>query len=152
MAMGARKRRRIQLIAFGGVALAAATTLAAIAFNDAIVFFFSPTDLIAKAEAGEIKPDHRVRLGGLIARNSVSYAADGVLEFIVEDGGGAVPVRFDGVPPDLFREGQGVVAIGFFRESQFEAAQILAKHDEQYKPPEVVDALKKNGHWKAQEN
>ncbi|MEL6979149.1 MAG: cytochrome c maturation protein CcmE [Pseudomonadota bacterium] len=145
---GARKKKRIRLIAFGAAALTAATVLAGFAFNDAIVFFHPPVELIAKAEAGEIQPERRIRLGGLVAAGSVEDAADGSVHFTVTDNEAAVPVRFEGVLPSLFREGQGVVAEGYYRAGRFEAAEVLAKHDENYMPKEVADALKETGQWK----
>ncbi len=148
MAIGDRKKRRIRLIALGGVALATATVLGALAFNDAIVFFFPPEKLLAKAAAGEIEPEQRLRLGGLVAEGSVATTDDGGVRFKVSDGAATVPVTFKGVLPDLFREGQGVVAVGFYRNGAFEAEEILAKHDEKYMPPEVAEALKKSGQWK----
>lgn len=148
MAMGARKKRRIRLIAMGGAALAMAVGLAAIAFNDSIVFFFGPAEMIAKAQSGEIGPDRRLRLGGLVAEDSFEQKDDGAVRFAVTDGGGEIEVAYRGVLPDLFREGQGVVAVGFYRGGRFEADEILAKHDEKYMPPEVAEALKKQGQWK----
>lgn len=146
--VGARRRKRMRLILVGAGALAAATALAGIAFNDAIVFFHPPAELISKAAAGEVTPDRRIRLGGLVLDGSVADAADGAVLFSVTDNEAVVPVRFDGVLPSLFQEGQGVVAEGYYRDGRFEAAEVLAKHDETYMPAEVADALKKSGQWK----
>lgn len=146
--VGARKKQRVRLIALGAIALTAATVLAGVAFNDAIVFFHPPGELVAKAEAGEIAPDRRIRLGGLVAAGSVADGEGGAVLFQVTDNVATVPVSFDGVLPSLFREGQGVVAEGYYREGRFEAAEVLAKHDENYMPKEVADALKESGQWK----
>ncbi|MEM9726151.1 MAG: cytochrome c maturation protein CcmE [Pseudomonadota bacterium] len=145
---GARKRTRIRLIAVGAAALTAATVLVGVAFNDAIVFFHPPTELLQKAASGEIAPDRRVRLGGLVAAGSVDNAPDGSVLFTVTDTEADIPVRFDGVLPSLFREGQGVVAEGYFRNGRFEAADVLARHDENYVPKEVAEALRRSGQWK----
>ena len=144
-----KKKRRIRMLAFGGVALAASAAIAGFAFNDSIVFFFPPTELIAKAETGEAGPDRRVRLGGMVAEGSVAKVDGGAsVSFDVTDGETTLPVIFAGVLPDLFREGQGVVAEGYYRNAVFEAETILAKHDENYMPREIADALKESGDWK----
>lgn len=147
--VGARKKQRLKLIVAGGVALAAAAGLAGYAFNDAIVFFHPPTELIAKANAGEISETRRLRLGGLVQDGSVVEENDGAVSFVVTDLEQTVPVRFDGVLPSLFREGQGVVAEGYYKSGKFEASKVLAKHDEAYMPKEVAESLKKSGQWKA---
>lgn len=146
--VGARKKQRIKLIAIGGVALAAAATLAGVAFNDAIVFFHPPAELIAKASAGEIAPSRRIRVGGLVEEGSVADGGDGTVTFTVTDLEATVPVRFDGVLPSLFREGQGVVAEGYYKGGRFEASKVLAKHDEAYMPKEVAESIKDMGQWK----
>ncbi len=139
-----RKNRRLAMIVGGLAFLGIAAALVLTAFEDSVVFFFSPTDLTAK----EIGPDRRVRLGGLVEEGSVSRGpGDGEVRFAVTDGNTTLPVRFVGVLPDLFREGQGVVAQGRLAGGTFEADEVLAKHDETYMPPEVADALKKQGHW-----
>ncbi len=146
--VGARKRTRIRLIVIGALALSAAVVLAGMAFRDSIVFFFGPSELIEKAATGEAGPDRRLRLGGLVEVGSVKNADDGVVLFTVTDGAASVPVRFDGVLPDLFREGQGIVAEGRYRDGAFTAETVLAKHDENYMPPEVAKALKEQGHFR----
>lgn len=146
--VGARKRTRIRLIIIGALALAAAVVLAGMAFRDSIVFFFGPTELIEKAATGEAGPDRRLRLGGLVEEGSVDHVSNGVVTFTVTDGGASVPVRFDGVLPDLFREGQGIVAEGRYRDGTFTAETVLAKHDENYMPPEVAEALKEQGTYR----
>jgi cytochrome c-type biogenesis protein CcmE len=137
------KRKRLWLLAVGLVMLGAATALVLVAFNDNLVFFYSPTDLKQKA----IAADRRVRVGGLVELHSVQHDGETV-SFRVTDGRNDVKVRYTGVLPDLFREGQGVVAEGELTAGgTFAASQVLAKHDERYMPPEVVAALKKSGHW-----
>ncbi len=141
-----RKRRRLYLV-LGGLALfGVATALVLSAFRDNLVFFYSPSDLQAK----NIPDGRYIRIGGLVENGSVKREADRTLDFRVTDGNRAVPVTYKGEVPDLFREGQGVVAEGKLDHGTFRAASVLAKHDEKYMPPEVVDALKRSGHW--QEN
>jgi cytochrome c-type biogenesis protein CcmE len=140
-----RKRRRLLALGVGLSLLAAATALVLIAFNDNLVFFYSPSDLAEKS----IGPDRRIRIGGLVEPQSLRRqpAGHGV-DFRVTDGRRTVAVVYDGVLPDLFREGQGVIAEGRLRgDGMFAATSVLAKHDEKYMPPEVADALKKAGRW-----
>ena len=138
-----RKRRLIGvLIIIAGVGLAAIVAMKAL--NENMLFFVSPTDVEEQA----LPAGKRFRLGGLVQDGSVSRASDSLaVAFIVTDGAHAVDVRFDGILPDLFREGQGIIAIGeLSADGHFEAAEVLAKHDENYMPPEVADALEKAGH------
>ncbi len=140
-----RKQRRIVLIgsALGVLALAVALVLSAL--KDSIVFFNSPTDVVEK----QIKPGVRIRIGGLVQPGSVVRAENLDVRFGVTDGKTTLPVSYRGLLPDLFREGQGVVAEGALEASgAFKADNVLAKHDETYMPKEVADALKKQGHWK----
>jgi cytochrome c-type biogenesis protein CcmE len=139
-----RKRRRLYLVTGGMAMLGLAAALVLTAFNDNLVFFYSPSDLKTKT-VGE----RRVRIGGLVEEGSVARQGDGkTIVFKVTDGAATVPVTYSGTLPDLFREGQGVVAEGkLARDGVFQAATILAKHDEKYMPPEVAEALKKSGHW-----
>ncbi|MFI4947812.1 MAG: cytochrome c maturation protein CcmE [Alphaproteobacteria bacterium] len=140
-----RKRRRLLALGLGLGLLGAATAMVLAAFNDNLVFFYSPSDLAAKA----IGPGRRVRIGGLVEMHSLAREADGRrIDFRVTDGKTDIAVAYDGVLPDLFREGQGVVAEGRLRgDGVFVATTVLAKHDEKYMPPEVADALKKAGRW-----
>ncbi len=133
-----RKQQRLGLLALGLAALAGATALVLVAFNDNLVFFYSPSDLKAKAVAA----DRRVRIGGLVEAQSLSRAPDGrSVSFRLTDGSTDVAVVYQGLLPDLFREGQGAVAEGKLRsDGVFAAASVLAKHDENYMPREVVDA------------
>jgi cytochrome c-type biogenesis protein CcmE len=129
--------------------LTASTLLVLNAFQDSLVFFFSPSDLAAK----EIGPDRRFRLGGLVEPGSVQRRSGSVtVAFRITDGSTTVPVTYSGVLPDLFREGQGIVAEGHLRNGVFEAKSVLAKHDETYMPPEVADALKRAGHWQGKKD
>jgi cytochrome c-type biogenesis protein CcmE len=125
--------------------LAVAVALMLNAFRGSIAFFNSPTD-IAEKHPG---PGTRIRLGGLVKDGSIVRANDLRVRFEVTDGKSEIPVTYQGVLPDLFREGQGVVAEGAVDGAGvFNADTILAKHDETYMPKEVADALKKSGHWK----
>jgi cytochrome c-type biogenesis protein CcmE len=140
-----RKQRRFAMIAGGVGVLAIAVFLVLFALNDAIVFFNSPTDVAEK----HIAPGTRIRLGGLVAPGSLSRGDAFAVRFDVTDGKSTVPVTYHGILPDLFREGQGVVAEGALDGAGvFKADNVLAKHDEKYMPKEVADALKKQGHWK----
>jgi cytochrome c-type biogenesis protein CcmE len=140
-----RKRRRLITVLAGLVALGAATALVLAAFNDNLVFFYSPSELAAK----HVGPERRIRIGGLVETNSVAKQAGGhAVAFRVTDGKTELRVVYDGILPDLFREGQGVVAEGKLgHDGVFIASNVLAKHDEKYMPPEVADALKKSGRW-----
>jgi len=140
-----RKQQRLALIGGGIGVLAVAVALMLNAFRDSIVFFNSPSD-VAENHVG---PGTRIRLGGMVKDGSLVRGNNLVVRFEVTDGKSELPVRYQGVLPDLFREGQGVVAEGTLDGSgTFDADTILAKHDETYMPREVADALKKSGHWK----
>jgi cytochrome c-type biogenesis protein CcmE len=119
------------------------------AFEENLVFFYSPTDLVEK----ELPDGRRFRLGGLVEEGSVNRLSDGLtVEFVVTDLSATVPVVFRGPLPDLFREGQGVITEGVLTAGGvFEADSVLAKHDENYMPPEVAEALKKSGQWQGAE-
>ena len=140
-----RKQRRLALIGAAAVVLAIATVLVLFALRDSIVFFNSPSDIIAK----QIKSGTRLRLGGLVAPGSMVRDNQLDMHFEVTDGDRSIKVAYHGILPDLFREGQGVVAEGVLEPGgAFRADTVLAKHDENYMPKEVADALKKQGHWK----
>ena len=133
------------LVAAAAPVVAAAAGLSAYALGDAAVFFYSP----AQARAKGVPPGRTVRLGGLVARGSLKQGSDGLVRFAVTDLKAADRVEFRGDLPDLFREGQGVVAQGAFRsDGVFEAREVLAKHDERYMPKEVADSLKASGQWR----
>ncbi|MHA1538395.1 MAG: cytochrome c maturation protein CcmE [Alphaproteobacteria bacterium] len=140
------KHRRMILLACAALVLAGAAALVMSALEENIVFFRSPSDVVEK----KFTPGRRFRIGGLVAADSVKRLPDGVtVEFKVTDLKNTVRVAFKGILPDLFREGQGIVAQGTLRaDGVFQASEVLAKHDEKYMPPEVADALKKAGHWK----
>ena len=140
-----RKQRRLVLIGAGVGVLAVAVALMLNAFRGSIVFFNSPSDVAEK----HVEPGSRIRLGGLVKDGSIVRSGDLRVRFEVTDGNNEIPVTYQGVLPDLFREGQGVVAEGALDSTGvFNADTILAKHDETYMPKEVADALKKSGHWK----
>jgi cytochrome c-type biogenesis protein CcmE len=140
-----RKQRRLALIGAAAVVLAIATALVLFALRDSIVFFNSPSDVIAK----QIKSGTRLRLGGLVVPGSIVRDNQLDMHFEVTDGNRSIKVAYHGILPDLFREGQGVVAEGVLEPGgAFRADTVLAKHDETYMPKEVADALKKQGHWK----
>jgi len=139
-----RKKRRLVLIgsALGLMALALALVLSAL--KDSIVFFNSPTDVVEK----HVAPGTRIRLGGLVKPGSVVRGDNLAVRFEVTDGENTLPFSYQGLLPDLFREGQGVVTEGVVEPGAFKADSVLAKHDETYMPKEVADALKRSGHWK----
>lgn len=142
-----RKHKRLTFVGIAMLLLAAAAALILTAFEDNIVFFHSPTDLLTK----DTRADQRLRLGGLVEEGSVEKPGGGVVIFRVTDTANTVPVRFMGILPDLFREGQGVIAEGRFVTGVFQADEVLAKHDENYMPPEVAAAIKNSGQWKGKE-
>jgi cytochrome c-type biogenesis protein CcmE len=139
-----RKQRRLVLIGSSLGVLALAAFLILFALKDSIVFFNSPTDVVEK----NLKPGTRIRLGGLVQPGTVTRQNLDA-RFDVTDGKNVIRVSYRGILPDLFREGQGVVAEGIIEnQTSFVADAVLAKHDETYMPKEVADALKKQGHWK----
>jgi cytochrome c-type biogenesis protein CcmE len=143
--MNPRKRRRVWFVAALLAASAGGTALVLSALKDNVVYFYSPSDLAAKS----VEPGVALRIGGLVAPGSVMRGPGAEVHFVVTDGRKQIPVTYTGVLPDLFREGQGVVAAGALNSGGvFAASEILAKHDERYMPPEVVDALKRAGRWK----
>lgn len=143
------RNRRLTTLAAAGAVLIAAIALGLFAFRDAVVFFYSPSEVAeAPPEAGE-----RVRVGGLVLEGSVQNRDGGVVSFGITDGAATVDVLYSGLLPDLFREGQGVVTEGRFgADGYFHAEQVLAKHDETYMPPEVAEALRESGVWQGDED
>ncbi|MCS0494164.1 cytochrome c maturation protein CcmE [Ancylobacter sp. MQZ15Z-1] len=140
-----RKRRRLLLIFSALGVLGVAAGLVLFALNDTIVFFRTPSELAAEHAV----PGTRLRLGGLVKDDSVVKQDNAHVRFVVTDGGGEIAVNYAGLLPDLFREGQGVIAEGTLEpDGSFRADTVLAKHDEKYMPKEVADALKKQGVWK----
>ncbi|MDE2007365.1 MAG: cytochrome c maturation protein CcmE [Rhodospirillales bacterium] len=142
-----RKRRRLYLLLACGLGVGAASALALTAFQSSLTFFVTPTQIAQN----DPPPGQVLRLGGLVQQGSlrrVMHGTEPEAIFRVTDGRAAVTVDFVGVLPDLFREGQGIVAIGSIAQGgTFRATEVLAKHDSDYMPKEVVEALKKSGHW-----
>ena len=139
-----RKRRRLVLISSALGAFALALGVALFALRDNIVFFYTPGEIVEKG----VQPGVRLRLGGLVKEGSIEKGEGRAVVFTVVDAQSEIRVRYSGVLPDLFREGQGVVAEGVLEAgSAFRADAVLAKHDENYMPREVADSLKKQGHW-----
>ena len=137
-----KKKRRIQIIIAAAVALVLAVVLIGYGFRDGINLYRSPSQMTENPPAlGEV-----FRLGGLVETGTLQRGASETVSFKVTDGGASVPVRFAGVLPDLFAEGQGMIGTGAMEGDTFVATEILAKHDENYMPPEVAKALKKSGH------
>lgn len=144
MAVGLRKRRRIQLVVIGAVLLALATGIIGYAMRDGIEFFRSPSQISTHPP----RDGERFRLGGLVEEGSFLRGQGTRARFVVTDGGASTAVVFDGILPDLFREGQGVIATGQMDGGTFIASEVLARHDESYMPKEVADALKEQGHFR----
>lgn len=144
----AAKRRQVRTMMVVGmvVVVGFAVFLVLRAFEENIVYFVTPSDLEDRVLTGE----EQFRLGGLVEEGTILHAEDTLkVTFLVTDGGASTPVVFEGILPDLFREGQGVVVEGQFSDQGvFIASRVLAKHDENYMPKEVADALKEQGHWK----
>ena len=143
-----RRNQRLWMIGGAAVILVGAVSLALVALNDSIVLFYSPSQV---AEAPP-EPGMHIRVGGLVETGSVVMPDEGGAIFVLTDGVETIEVHYAGSLPDLFREGQGIVAEGAFLEtSVFEASTVLAKHDETYMPAEVANALRETGHWQGEE-
>ncbi len=139
-----RKQKRLVILGGFGLVLVSALALILTGLRDQIVFFRSPTEVMA----GKVKPGEAFRLGGLVEQGSVQREPNQMVRFRVTDGPNTIAVTYQGLLPDLFREGQGVVAEGRLDAAgAFTASTVLARHDENYMPREVADALKKQGHW-----
>lgn len=136
-----KHKKRLAIVLLMVVGIGITVTLAVIAFNENMLYFFSPTQVMA----GEAPMDRVIRVGGMVTKGSVERASDSLhVKFSVTDYAHTIPVEYIGILPDLFREGQGIVAIGRMQDGNtFLADEVLAKHDENYMPPEVADALKK---------
>lgn len=139
-----KKQRRIQVIALATVALILSTALIGYGMRDGINFFRSPSQVMSEPPA----PNEVFRIGGLVEEGSIIRGQGSSVSFRVTDGGATVPVVYTGVLPDLFSENEGMVGTGRYINGVFEASEILAKHDEEYMPAEVVDALKEQGIYK----
>lgn len=142
-----RKQKRLTMIGAIGAVLMAAVLLVMFALRDEIVFFYSPTDILTENKA---RPGERFRLGGLVKEGSIKKAGETV-RFVITDTEHELPVTYIGILPDLFREGQGVIAEGSLSGADFSADTVLAKHDENYMPKEVADTLKEKGVWQGEE-
>ncbi|WP_339738988.1 cytochrome c maturation protein CcmE [uncultured Maricaulis sp.] len=143
------RNRRLATIALSALVLVAAVALGLFALRDAVVFFYSPSEVAAAPPAA----GERVRVGGLVLEDSIDTSgADSAAAFAITDRVETVNVTYRGILPDLFREGQGVIAEGRFRpDGVFQAETVLAKHDETYMPPEVAEALREAGVWQGDE-
>lgn len=141
---GLKKQRRVQIMALAAVALIGATALVGYAMRDGINFFRSPSQVMSEPPA----PGETFRIGGLVLEGSIKRGEGATVAFAVTDTNATVPVSYTGVLPDLFAEGQGMVALGQMEGETFVATEVLAKHDETYMPKEVVDALKEQGIYK----
>ena len=142
--MRLRKKQRLLLVVVALGLLGGATGLVLTALSDSVAFFATPSDIAT----GAVEADRRFRLGGLVVPGSVRRSADGSVSFRLTDEANEVRITYRGLLPDLFREGQGIVAQGTLGDGGvFRASEVLAKHDENYMPPEVAEALKRAGHW-----
>jgi cytochrome c-type biogenesis protein CcmE len=142
--MNTKQKRRLAFAAALLVAGAGAAWLVVGALKDNVLYFRSPTDVATKTVSDGVA----FRLGGLVEQGSVRRGPGAMVHFEVTDKKSSVPVAFNGVLPALFREGQGIVALGAVEGGTFQATEVLAKHDEKYMPPEVVESLKRSGRWK----
>lgn len=140
-----KKQRRIQIISVAAVALVLATALIGYGMRDGINFFRSPTQVVEEPPLSS----ETFRIGGLVEEGTLVRGQGEEITFSVTDGNASVPVRYTGILPDLFGEGQGMVALGTYEGGTFRATEILAKHDEEYMPKEVIDALKEQGTYVA---
>ena len=140
-----KARRRLWVVAAVAPVLAVAVGLSLYAMRDNVTFFFSPSEATAEtAPVGRV-----IRLGGLVETGSVVRGADGEVAFAITDNAATTRIVYHGDLPDLFREGQGIVAQGSFQpDRSFRATQVLAKHDEKYMPREVAERLKAKGEWR----
>ena len=145
------KSQRLIILFFFLTLLGLSTFLVLKSLEDNIVYFYSPTDINKKILSNEIDLSKRIRIGGLVKENSILKEGKKI-SFKVYDGLDEILVTYNGILPDLFREEQGIVALGKIENKNFNAIEILAKHDENYMPKEVSDMLKKNGKWKGELN
>jgi len=138
------RQKRMMFVAMLVAGIGVFITLIMMALNENINHFFSPTEI----HEGKAPTNHSFRIGGLVVTGSVKRDPNSLkIEFDLTDGAKNYPVMYEGILPDLFREGQGIVATGEIKNNVFVAEEVLAKHDENYMPPEVADALKKSGKW-----
>jgi cytochrome c-type biogenesis protein CcmE len=147
--MMTRKQKRAAMIVSGLAILGVALGIVLYALSGTIMFFYTPSEIEAAAAKGDLRPGQRIRLGGLVEKDSIVKGSGTDVRFIVTDTIKTMPVHYTGQLPDLFREGQGVVAEGLIgSDGVFAADHVLAKHDENYMPKEVADRLKEKGVWK----
>ncbi len=137
------RRKRMLVVGLILLGVSVAAFFALTAFQKNLLYFFTPTQVAT----GEAPKGYPFRVGGLVVTGSVRRAPDSLaVQFSITDGTGTLPVTYTGILPDLFREGQGIISVGKLNDQGiFEASEVLAKHDENYMPPEVADALKQNG-------
>ena len=145
------KSQRLIILFFFLTLLGLSTFLVLKSLEDNIVYFYSPTDINKKIFSNDIDLSKRIRIGGLVKENSILKEGKKI-SFKIHDGIDEILVIYNGILPDLFREEQGIVALGKIENKNFSAIEILAKHDENYMPKEVSDMLKKNGKWKGKLN
>ena len=141
------KSQRLIILFFFISLLSLSTFLVLKSLEDNIVYFYSPTDINKKILSNNINLSKKIRIGGLVKENSILKEGKKI-SFKIHDGIDEILVTYNGILPDLFREEQGIVALGKIENKNFSAIEILAKHDENYMPKEVSDMLKKNGKWK----
>lgn len=141
------KSQRLIILFFFISLLSLSTFLVLKSLEDNIVYFYSPTDINKKILSNDINLSKKIRIGGLVKENSILKEGKKI-SFKIHDGIDEILVTYNGILPDLFREEQGIVALGKIENKNFSAIEILAKHDENYMPKEVSDMLKKNGKWK----
>lgn len=140
------KHKRMVIVASSLVIMGLAATLLLKSFQDNLIFFYTPTQWQAKAAAPDFIAPREMRIGGIVKQGSIAHD-EGTMHFTITDMTHEMAVTYRGMVPSLFREGQGVVAQGRFDGGVFRASTILAKHDENYMPKEVVDQLKQSGRW-----
>ena len=145
------KSQRLIILFFFLTLLGLSTFLVLKSLEDNIVYFYSPTDINKKILSNNIDLSKKIRIGGLVKENSILKEGKKI-SFKIHDGIDEILVTYNGILPDLFREEQGIVALGKIENKNFSAIEILAKHDENYMPKEVSDMLKKNGKWKGKLN
>lgn len=138
-----KKYQRLIFLLVSLTLLSVATYVGVNTFRESLVFFLTPSELLQK----KISDDQMIRVGGLVVKGSFEQQGSQI-KFRVSDGSYEIVVFYEGLLPDLFREGQGVVAEGFFKKNVLQATQILAKHDENYMPENVAKKIKNQGHWK----
>ncbi|MEM7054238.1 MAG: cytochrome c maturation protein CcmE [Pseudomonadota bacterium] len=137
------RKRRLMSVVLILLGISTATAVALVAMQDQLMFTVTPSDV----KTQELSAERKFRLGGLVAEGSIRHSSENLdVKFCVHDGAQSVPVTYNGILPDLFREGQGVVAHGYLKNGQFEAYEVLARHDETYVPTEVARALEESGH------